>query len=273
MPWGSSVRFQHSGIDTRKDRWRLILWVLVVLLCVIAFWARSRASLLIIVFTAIGLLLGVGLRKQALLIIAGSLLVLFVAALFPDLIDYIESAVVRKGISEDQGVFHSRWQVWEESLALGIKGGWIGGGYGVTIGAPWFGESSFTAIGYGREKANSQFAIMEELGIVGLVAYAVFLFSLFGLILTSFRRARDTKLRVNLGIVSGALAGFVLNSAFEAWWVAPGSAEAPFFWGLVGVGVGLSQIEAAVARQSATVQGTVPRHTRYSRFPHRAAKT
>ncbi len=41
-------------------------------------------------------------------------------------------------------------------------------------------------------------------------------------------------------ILLGALAGQTAQSLFEAWWVAPGSPEAAYFWAMSGVAVGLS---------------------------------
>ena len=41
-------------------------------------------------------------------------------------------------------------------------------------------------------------------------------------------------------ILLGALAGQTAQSLFEAWWVAPGSPEAAYFWAMSGVAIGLS---------------------------------
>ena len=48
-------------------------------------------------------------------------------------------------------------------------GGWMGGGYGVTIGGGEFVFDNLNAANYGREKANSQLGIFEETGASGLV--------------------------------------------------------------------------------------------------------
>ena len=53
-----------------------------------------------------------------------------------------------------QGIFYTRQQVWDESLEHAMRGGFIGGGYGVTIGAPVWASEGFSSIGYGREKGN-----------------------------------------------------------------------------------------------------------------------
>jgi O-antigen ligase len=99
-----------------------------------------------------------------------------------------------------------------------------------------------TAVGYGREKGNSQLAIVEETGVIGLVFYAFFLSALFSYLFRAFRGASDERAKVALGLVTGALLGMTFQSVFEAWWVAPGSPESAFFWAIAGLGLGLSHL-------------------------------
>jgi hypothetical protein len=47
-------------------------------------------------------------------------------------------------------------------------------------------------------------------------------------------------MKVMGALVLGALIGQIAQSIFEAWWVAPGSPEAAYFWAMAGVALGLS---------------------------------
>jgi hypothetical protein len=113
-------------------------------------------------------------------------------------------------------ILFSRRSLWEVSYEQARKGGWFGGGYGVTIGETGF-DFGLTAFGYGREKGNTQLAIMEELGLIGLWLYGLLLASLFGHLARTFKRFQTRDDKVAFGIVTGAILGMTVNSVFEAW--------------------------------------------------------
>ena len=82
--------------------------------------------------------------------------------------------LIVKGNVETGDVLHTRREVWSELYELAKRGGMVGAGYGVSIGSGDF-AGGFTVVGYGREKGNSQLAVWEETGIVGLILYALIL--------------------------------------------------------------------------------------------------
>jgi hypothetical protein len=62
-------------------------------------------------------------------------------------------------------------------------------------------------------------------------------------------------------------------SVFEAWWVAPGSAESAYFWSLAGVGLGVTRSLAFAPRTSSPppmAQGAILRPARL--LPQRRVK-
>ena len=135
------------------------------------------------------------------------------------------------------------------SLAVGLLVGWSGGGYGVTIGDTNF-KGGLTAIGYGREKGNTQLAIVEETGIIGLLIYLYLLYVLFKRLISEQSKLPRCGTKVLLGIVTGTLFGLIMQSVFEAWWVAPGAPESLYFWTLAGVAQGI----ASAARKNRILQ-------------------
>ena len=84
-------------------------------------------------------------------------------------------------------------------------------------------------------------AIVEETGLVGLGLYGFLLITLFTPLISAHLRERSRDGKVILGLITGAVAGLILESFFEAWWVAPGCAESAYFWSLAGVGLGIAR--------------------------------
>jgi hypothetical protein len=78
-------------------------------------------------------------------------------------------------------------------------------------------------------------------------------------------------MRTQIGIVLGTAFGLVINSQFEAWFVAPAAPASPFFWSLLGCGVALAQMAEQEARmqreirqqQNSLIQGAMTRGVRH----------
>lgn len=230
-------------IHSRQAKKRMF-WLLAVAFCILFLGlSNSRASILVFLLVGAGFVAGIDLNKKILLLFCAITVVSLTALLRPLVIESAEKKFIYKYATEEQGVFFTRQRVWEDSYAFALQGGVIGGGYGVTIGQPVF-EGGLTAVGYGREKGNSQLAVMEETGLIGLFLYVLVLTALFHKILTAFSRERDKPRKIILGITVGTIVGMLVNSLFEAWWVAPGAPESFYFWALVGIGLGLSNQQA-----------------------------
>jgi O-antigen ligase len=221
-----------------RPRYRL-LWVGGLFLAIVfLLMSHSRAAMLTVIFASSGLMLALNLKKQLAFLLGVTLLIIGTLSLKPDLINYVEKHYIYKSGTAERGVLYSRKNVWKESYELAQQGGLIGGGYGVTIGETGF-AGGLTAVGYGREKGNSQLAIWEETGIIGLFLYFTIIVVLFSKLLLSYRRSRDLKLRIHIAIILGMQSGLFVQSLFEAWWVAPGAPEAVYFWALTGISIGL----------------------------------
>src|SRR5208283_3167499 len=120
-----------------------------------------------------------GIRRNALLYALAAALLTGAFIAVPNVNETLEQRYIRKApAGSEAAIFSSRQELWEESYEQAVKGGFVGGGYGVTIGDTDF-AGGLTAVGYGREKGNSQLAIMEETGMVGLGLYVIFLVVLF----------------------------------------------------------------------------------------------
>ena len=125
------------------------------------------------------------------------------------------------------------------STGLGVA---VGAGYGVSIDAVNSGKQVLSASNYGREKGNTQLAVIEETGFIGISIYSLFLFYTSRLAYKVYSsRCYNQKEFVFLCIIFSSIVGFILHSSIEAWWVAPGAMETAYFWSLNGAFVGFSQ--------------------------------
>lgn len=233
-------RFYSSGRPGAPRRTYFVSVGLLIALVLIELYSISRASFLVMGCILILYLLAQQKGRQAMYVLAIIMVAIVAILAAPDSIhDNFWRLVYKGNLNGD--ILFSRQSLWDVSYDQALKGGWFGGGYGVTIGETGFG-GGLTAFGYGREKGNTQFAIMEELGLIGLGLYGLLLASLFVHLARTFKRIQTRDDKVALGIVTGAILGMIMNSVFEAWWVAPGSPESPYFWGLVGIALGLGRV-------------------------------
>lgn len=139
-------------------------------------------------------------------------------------------------------VFQSRSLVWKKSIEQAKKGGIVGGGFAVTIGDKNFSINNLSGVGYGREKGNSQFEIMEETGIIGLILYGLILISFFVHVIPYYRRITGHD-KVAMGLALGAIVGLLVESIVEGWWDSAAGPEVICFWTLVGSVYGMIYLQ------------------------------
>jgi O-antigen ligase len=227
----------------RTKPYRNMFWIFVCA-CIMAllFFTLSRASILMAFMIQGGFLLAFQLRRIMLVSYIGCLLLAGLYITVPEMKDRLEDKIIYKFSTPEQGFFLSRKWIWQESYEQAKLGGVFGGGYGITIGMSEWQEAGLSSVNYGREKGNSQLAIVEETGIVGLLLYALLLVLLLGYLFKAFRSASYGNDKTALGLALGTLSGMIAHSAFEAWWDAPGSPEFVVFWATAGVGLGLADL-------------------------------
>lgn len=219
--------------------------------------SHSRASLLIFLCMAIGLFIGLEkFRKRLPYVLIFSMICATIYYFSPAVQDRLTEYAFKSnlGVLEEagSGMFYSREEIWEASYDLAMLGGSFGGGYGVTIGEEFHGEigSSISSGQYGREQGNTQLAILEQTGLVGFGLYLILIAGIFWVCASGLRVARIEVDRVAIGLLGGAIFGLLLQSVFEAWWVAPGAPESATFWLLLGALLGATRRARLAALQS-----------------------
>lgn len=238
LPFLAWKAFDHP-ISTRQR------WLFRLLSGICAYYlllSQSRAAMILTFCALFAFFISSSESKRARMI--GTTLFLVSAAFLamPNLFDFAYSKFILKGTRSDLAFAYeqSRGSAFRESRDMAIEGGMFGGGYGISIGAnPLDYHGGLTAVGYGREKGSSPFAIAEETGVIGFSLVALLLWRIFTAAKQAYRRTNNQKDQALVGMLTGLLFGMLLHSNLEAWWVAPGSAESMFFWGFSGMAYAL----------------------------------
>lgn len=202
----------------------------------------SRTSMLVAVVTGLFFILSLRLNKKIFIALFALIIFLGVFAFNPTLVTGIVGKYIHKygNLGVVNGVLYSREKPWEDSYNAALAGGWSGLGYGISYGGNSYNFSyGLSAVGYGREKGNSQLAIVEETGIIGLLFYIGIIVFIIALLIQLRFSVRSRDERVLVAIISGLFFGMLAHSSLEAWWTSPGSPESAAFWTLVGVINGL----------------------------------
>ncbi|HLB43355.1 MAG TPA: O-antigen ligase family protein [Gammaproteobacteria bacterium] len=236
-------------VNTKKYFIRLLL----VLACVYFLMASmSRGAIAATLATLMGFMFSLNLNKKVLLL---SFLIFILTNLFvfyPDkIIDTVGRYIFKNAysIKYSHELFASRKLAWQQSYDAAVEGGWLGLGYGASVGDTNFNfDYGLSSRHYGREKGNSQLAIVEETGMVGLILYSGLLIILIFKLYKLYTKVNNPSQRVLVGILFGTLIGMIIQSIFEGWWDAPAGPETIYFWLLVGI---ISGLEIAIGKRYA----------------------
>jgi O-antigen ligase len=133
------------------------------------------------------------------------------------------------------GLFASRETPWDETLAAIKRHPWLGTGFGTSdMGneRPDLEQSSiYTVEGTNREHGSSYLALVEYLGLAGILPFLLLLFLLIRASgrMFSWVRRNGNACHYGLPFALVALAGLI-HAGFEDWLFAPGSYLCVFFW-------------------------------------------
>ena len=230
--------YRHDTSTLRK----LLAYALLASLTIMLISSYSRASILAASIIVFSFFFGAGLRRYSIAIaIAVAALVMVIVA-FPTSLEKFESKYIYKSAGEDASLFDSRETVWQASYIAALNGGPFGFGFGVAAGDAERrlerSEIEISSSHFGREKGNSTLAIVEEIGWVGLIAFALVLWTFCKRALGAIRLSQNREYKLISALILGTALALLTNAQFEAWFLAPGSAAAPVFWLFLGLGLG-----------------------------------
>jgi O-antigen ligase len=229
--------------ETRKQHYRRLaaLGITGVLL----YTSLSRAGMLAAVLACLVLL--VGLRQHRLLIQGAFVVFTFVSIAavvrpshFDDFLNTFTENVVYKG-RRQEGVFGSRKTPWEQTTAVIREHPWFGSGFGTSDMGQFAAGTQlslrpsegglYTKEGGNREHGNSYLAMVEYLGLLGVIPFTALLFLLVRMIFHQvlWMRRTSNPYHPAIPIAMVLLAGMV-HAFFEDWLVAVGYYLCVYFW-------------------------------------------
>jgi O-antigen ligase len=202
----------------------------------------------------------IALRRQDLLI-KGAFVLVFLAALvavvqpgrFDALVSAFTEDVIYKGKPEE-GLLGSRKSSWQESVEVITANPWFGGGFGTDVVRlqPAPGGLLLRASGGSvREHGNSYLALLEYVGLLGIIPFIVLLCLVLREIYRGYSRmwsTRDAR-PYTVPLVLVCTAG-LLHAFFEDWLFAVGFYLNIFFWTSVFV---LAELQSERATESVMV--------------------
>jgi O-antigen ligase len=228
-------------------------------LCVVLLYVSvCRAA--IVADAVVTVALTIGLRRPRLLLKA-----VFVAAFFLELMAVANPAHMSELMSSlsgrfifkleahrpQQGIFGSRMTPWDETISAVEQHPWFGTGFGTSDmgrgGQSIMRQSSiYTVEGTNREHGSSYLALVEYMGLLGILPFLLLLFMLMRAMVGVFRLMRKTSSPYHYAIPFAmvTLAGLI-HAGFEDWLFAAGSYLCLFFWVLAFLLIDLaSEIDA-----------------------------
>jgi O-antigen ligase len=232
-----------------------------IALCIasyLLFFSLGRAGFLASVTAAT--ILCVVLRRQD-LFLKGALILVFLLAVvaliqpaqFDSLVTNFTSDVIYKGKPE-AGLFGSRKSPWNETADVIKESPWFGSGFGTDmVAAPIDSDSNLRTIeGANHEHGSSYLAIVQYVGLAGVIPFVVLLSMVLAVIVRvcrSIRHSADPR-NYALPLVLVCIAGLV-HAIFEDWLFAVGYYLSVFFWILVFV---LEELQSVRAPESVMIR-------------------
>ncbi|MCX7121857.1 MAG: O-antigen ligase family protein [Gammaproteobacteria bacterium] len=238
----------------RKNRFKFTFFAILLMLEVhFLVVSYSRSAMAIFLCVLFSFCVSLSLSKKIQIVMLSFIAIAIIVVMMP--VSYLESKIISH-IYKSQGnvtvnsdaslILTTRSTVWQNSYEQAMKGGIFGGGFDVDIGNKHFSDEwickdshgrNIQTDCYGREKGNTQLAIMEETGIVGLVFYILILSSFFWSVVPYYIKLKGSE-KVSMGLVLGVIIGLLMESIVEAWWDASAGQEIIYFWTLIGVAYG-----------------------------------
>lgn len=240
--------------QNKKNTWLFLMWIGIVLTdihFIVSSYSRSAIAIFLCVLGFF--VLSLPLSKKILVTLLSFFCIVFILVMLP--VSYLESIVgtrlFKSGtILTDYSlnnhslnkITQSRNHIWELSIKNAERGGILGAGFAINIGEKYIFNKGLSSAHYGTEKGNSQLAIIEETGIIGLFLYAIILISFFSYAIPYYLQLKGHD-RVVMGIVLGSIVGLLAESIVEGWWDSAAGPEVICFWSFVGVIQGMIYLQ------------------------------
>ncbi len=223
--------------DSRKVKHRRAC---ALLLCgALLYISMCRAGIIAACCTTI--ILCVALRRQRLLLQGAFFLVLFLgvaSVLQPEqsseFVDSLTTSVLYKG-KQEQGILGSRRTPWEQTLSVIQEHPWFGSGFGTSQLGQEASGTEFSRVNTreetGREHGSSYLALLEWVGLLGIVPFiTLFLFVSLNIVrVLAWMRRTGSPFHYAIPLAMVLIGSFV-HAGFEDWMFAVGYYITLLFW-------------------------------------------
>lgn len=233
--------FLWKTIRKEEKMIRLIWLFSSICIFYFIFISGARSAMLAANLIFLGYLFSLNLTKKVWLCISFIIILCCVFIINPSVlirtIEISQSFIFKGNISDNySAVFGSRLGKWHLSYQGAEKGGWAGSGFGLSFDNDYvYDDNLLRALASTREMGNSQLAIVEQTGLIGLFFYLTLMIYILSRIINLHMKVKDRNQKILIGILTGTFLGMIAESIFEGWWSAPCSAETIYFWVLVGI--------------------------------------
>jgi O-antigen ligase len=180
--------------------------------------------------------------------------------------DTLMDVFLYKGKTEE-GVFGSRQSPWGQASLVIHEHPWFGSGFGTSVTSREGRQFDFafaSTNGTIREHGNSYLAILEWVGLLGVVPFVMLIllvaFKIGQVILWLRRTGNPLAPAVPIAIV---LAAGIVHATFEDWMFAPGYYLCVFFWVLAFMLDDVLPTTEAAPAAAVSTYGVPPFHTSY----------
>lgn len=222
------AEFRNQSKNKKKISLLLVLNGLLLLFLLLTFSRGAIFSYFCFVFF-FGLFF-YGARRS---LLAGILITLIVFALSFFTGNKILNYMIYKG---DSKITTSRYFLYELSINAAKEGGIFGLGYGVS--SPKFSNNNLTIVNHGvfqREKGSTALALIEEVGVIGLLLFYFPIFCLGVKLLKRLKQMKNglqrkfSKEKLGISFYLAFIISLFIHSQIEAWGVGVGSVMLPLF--------------------------------------------
>src|ERR1700677_208234 len=229
LAWGVLIS------DNRQVRYRR-----TIALCIagyLLFLSASRAGLFA---SAVTLTVMCFVLRRGSLLVKGVLVLIFMITAYgvvqpshfdPLVSDFMEQMMYKGKM--DQGLLGSRKTPWQETVAALNESPWFGSGFGTDrMAGQILQRSSFRTVeGTAREHGSSYMALLQYVGLLGVIPFAVLLLLVFSQVIRTctWMRRQGTSQNYAVPLAMLCLAG-LLHAVFEDWLFAPGYYLSLLFW-------------------------------------------
>lgn len=168
------------------------------------------------------------------------ILIIFISALFFLIPDFGNRAI-NYAFKTEKNIGERRFSQLEATIAAAKNGGIIGLGYGISDPQNILPRDNPSDKRYYREKMVSVLALIEEVGIIGLLLFLVLVGYVFArlLRLISLDLLSQNEIKTAAKFMLAVLWGLSLNAQIEGWWLGPGSWQFLLFFTIIGSSLGI----------------------------------